>query len=54
MDNNYAEFKEEKLENVMSREELLLEHTHSFIVEYSFSKNTFEIFPKQNHYVNLD
>lgn len=54
MDNNYAEFKEEKLENVMSREELLLEHTHSFIVEYSFSKNTFEIFPKQNHYVNFD
>ena len=54
MDNNYEEIKEEKLENVLSREELLLEHTHTFIIEYSVKTKEFEIFPENNHYVDFD
>lgn len=54
MDNNYEEVKEEKINGGVSREELLLVHTHTFIVEYSFQTDTFQVYPEQNDYVNFD
>lgn len=54
MDNNYEEVREEALNRVVSREELLLEHTHTFIAEYSFETNTFQVYPEDNHYIDFD
>ena len=45
MDGN-EELKEKLLDYSMTREELLLEHTHTFIAEYSYKTGQLEIYPK--------
>lgn len=38
----------------MTREELLLEHTHTFIAEYSYKTGQLEIYPEDGHFVDFD
>lgn len=53
MDGN-EELKEKLLDHSMTREELLLEHTHTFIAEYSYKTGQLEIYPEDGHFVDFD
>ena len=53
MDGN-EEVKEKLLDYSMTREELLLEHTHTFIAEYSYKTGQLEIYPEDGHFVDFD
>lgn len=45
MDGN-EELKEKLLDHSMTREELLLEHTHTFIAEYSYKQDSWKFIRK--------
>lgn len=54
MDNNYEELREKVLDRELSKEELLLRHTHTIIAEYSFKTRQLDIYPKEQDFVRED